>query len=655
MSTNDAPSARKSFLRRLLEVLLALSLGIGLLSPFIVFWASWEQSRLFGERTADEIAAVFATDARYALLVGSEHDARALLSNILKFPDVLSAALIDVQGRLIAEASAPEVAVARRTYAVEELVTAEERDAFSALEASTGTPRQLGRVRLTVSLDRAYRSSIDTAFYAALQIAALTLVLAVALARVSMTMLAPLADLVRVIRTGEVDARLPRIAERSPSEVHVIYGAIEAMRQRIAEDNRRLQEYANGLEAMVSVRTRDLERARDEAERANRAKTLFLANVSHELRTPLQAIILHARLIGGAADPAVARGSIETILRSSSHLLELIEQLLDLSKAEAGHELEVSYSSFSVGELIEEVAAAIRPTLSVGNTLTVSCAEPLEVVSDRTGLMQVLYNLVRNADKFTKDGHIDLRLVRLTDPDCAVLSVSDNGIGIPAEHLSRIFDPFYQGETVRGTVSSGIGIGLWLTKRIVDALHGRIEVSSTPGVGTRFRVEIPIAPTDDADARPGTAPATDRGTVASAAHAHHAIRVLFAEDEEVVRGAMSIFLREAGFSVSECVDGQSALAMLESGPDRFDAIVLDHRMPVHTGLEILRTLRAVLKSQTPVILLTGNETSELLAEASQYGATLVAKPIQPERLILAVAQSVDRAAAISTHPKRAQP
>jgi len=655
MSTNDAPSARKSFLRRLLEVLLALSLGIGLLSPFIVFWASWEQSRLFGERTADEIAAVFATDARYALLVGSEHDARALLSNILKFPDVLSAALIDVQGRLIAEASAPEVAVARRTYAVEELVTAEERDAFSALEASTGTPRQLGRVRLTVSLDRAYRSSIDTAFYAALQIAALTLVLAVALARVSMTMLAPLADLVRVIRTGEVDARLPRIAERSPSEVHVIYGAIEAMRQRIAEDNRRLQEYANGLEAMVSVRTRDLERARDEAERANRAKTLFLANVSHELRTPLQAIILHARLIGGAADPAVARGSIETILRSSSHLLELIEQLLDLSKAEAGHELEVSYSSFSVGELIEEVAAAIRPTLSVGNTLTVSCAEPLEVVSDRTGLMQVLYNLVRNADKFTKDGHIDLRLVRLTDPDCAVLSVSDNGIGIPAEHLSRIFDPFFQGETVRGTVSSGIGIGLWLTKRIVDALHGRIEVSSTPGVGTRFRVEIPIAPTDDADARPGTAPATDRGTVASAAHAHHAIRVLFAEDEEVVRGAMSIFLREAGFSVSECVDGQSALAMLESGPDRFDAIVLDHRMPVHTGLEILRTLRAVLKSQTPVILLTGNETSELLAEASQYGATLVAKPIQPERLILAVAQSVDRAAAISTHPKRAQP
>ena len=655
MSTNDAPSARKSFLRRLLEVLLALSLGIGLLSPFIVFWASWEQSRLFGERTADEIAAVFATDARYALLVGSEHDARALLSNILKFPDVLSAALIDVQGRLIAEASAPEVAVARRTYAVEELVTAEERDAFSALEASTGTPRQLGRVRLTVSLDRAYRSSIDTAFYAALQIAALTLVLAVALARVSMTMLAPLADLVRVIRTGEVDARLPRIAERSPSEVHVIYGAIEAMRQRIAEDNRRLQEYANGLEAMVSVRTRDLERARDEAERANRAKTLFLANVSHELRTPLQAIILHARLIGGAADPAVARGSIETILRSSSHLLELIEQLLDLSKAEAGHELEVSYSSFSVGELIEEVAAAIRPTLSVGNTLTVSCAEPLEVVSDRTGLMQVLYNLVRNADKFTKDGHIDLRLDRLTDPDCAVLSVSDNGIGIPTEHLSRIFDPFYQGETVRGTVSSGIGIGLWLTKRIVDALHGRIEVSSTPGVGTRFRVEIPIAPTDDADARPGTAPATDRGTVASAAHAHHAIRVLFAEDEEVVRGAMSIFLREAGFSVSECVDGQSALAMLESGPDRFDAIVLDHRMPVHTGLEILRTLRAVLKSQTPVILLTGNETSELLAEASQYGATLVAKPIQPERLILAVAQSVDRSAAISTHPKRAQP
>jgi signal transduction histidine kinase/ActR/RegA family two-component response regulator len=466
-----------------------------------------------------------------------------------------------------------------------------------------------------------------------------------------MTMLAPLADLVRTLRDGDGDSPLPRVSEGSPLEVYVIYGAIEAMRQRIAEDNRRLQEYANGLEAMVSVRTRDLERARDEAERANRAKTLFLANVSHELRTPLQAIILHARLIGGTADPSVTRGSIETILRSSSHLLELIEQLLDLSKAETGHELEVSYSSFFLGELIEEVASAIRPTLSAGNTLTVSCAEPLEVVSDRTVLVQVLYNLLGNADKFTKNGHIAVRLDRLADPDRALLTVSDNGIGIPAEHLSRIFDPFFQGETVRGTVSSGIGIGLWLTKRIVDALHGRIEVSSTPGVGARFRVEIPVAPADDANARPGTPPAADRGTVATAPSTSQAIRVLFAEDEEVVRSAMSIFLREAGFSVSECADGLSALAMLESGPDRFDAIVLDHRMPGHTGLEILRTLRDVLKSQTPVILLTGNETSELLAEASRYSATLVAKPIQPERLIAAVARSVVPAAAIPTNPK----
>jgi CheY-like chemotaxis protein len=265
--------------------------------------------------------------------------------------------------------------------------------------------------------------------------------------------------------------------------------------------------------------------------------------------------------------------------------------------------------------------------------------------------MQVLYNLLGNADKFTKDGHIAVRLDRLTDPDRALLTISDDGIGIPAEHISRIFNPFFQGETVRGTVSSGVGIGLWLTKRIVDALGGRIEVSSTPGVGTRFRVEIPVAPTDDSNTRPGTPPTVDRGTAATPAQANQTIRVLFAEDEEVVRGAMSIFLREAGFSVSECADGLSALAMLESGPARFDAIVLDHRMPGHTGLEILRTLRDVLDSATPVILLTGNETSELLVEASRYGATLVAKPIQPERLIEAVARSVVPAAAIPTNPK----
>jgi two-component system, sensor histidine kinase len=247
MSTNDSKAIRKSFLRQLLEVFVTLSLGIGLVAPVIIFWTSWQQVRIYSERTADQIAAVFANDVRYSLLVGSGKDAKTVVDNIVKFPDVLHAEVFDVRDRPLAVGNAREAANARRTFAIERVVTVDATASSSALEDGQSTSADVGRVRLAVSLDRAYGSSLATAYYAAAQIAALTLLLSAALIRVSMKMLAPLAQLVRVLGSGDGGASLPSISARSPAEVHVIYEAIDSMQRRIADDNRRLIRYANGL------------------------------------------------------------------------------------------------------------------------------------------------------------------------------------------------------------------------------------------------------------------------------------------------------------------------------------------------------------------------------------------------------------------------
>jgi signal transduction histidine kinase len=556
-ATNDPRPSTTSFLRQLLQVFLTLSLVIGLVAPVILFLTSWHQTRNFSERTAHEIAAVFAGDVRYALLVGSAADAHAVVSNILKFPEVLRAEVVDERGTRLAVGTARDLAAARRTFAIEQVVTAESHGAPSTLAEGQRTPIDLGRIRMTVSLDRAYRTCFDAALYAAVQLVAVTLLLSLALIRVSRKMLAPLAALVQSLRSNASDASLPAVPACSPSEVHFLYRAIDAMRRRIADDNQRLVRYTTGLETMVAERTRALEAARDQAERANRAKTLFLANVSHELRTPLQAIILQARLISGGTGQDSVRGSPSTILSASSHLLELIEQLLDLSKAESDHGLELSYSTFGLRDLVHEAASTIRATLAPGNTLTVHCCgDPGAIVSDRTRLLQVMYNLLRNADKFTTNGHITLTLDGTNDPDRVRLTITDDGIGIPQEQIDRIFEPFFQGTSAHGTVSRGIGIGLWVTKTIVDALGGCIDVSSTPGAGAAFRVEIPRVPNLLAARTAPQGPDAEQNTVAVGQPSSRGIRVLFGEDEAVIREAMSLFLRDASWTnartVSRC-------------------------------------------------------------------------------------------------------
>ena len=234
--------------------------------------------------------------------------------------------------------------------------------------------------------------------------------------------------------------------------------------------------------------------ARDEAERANRAKNDFLAVMSHELRTPLNAIIGYGSLLrDGIPDPPTAgqQRQIERIGASANHLLALIEEVLSLSRLELGRE-RITPSSISVGRLVEEAAAMMEPEArKKGLTLTLVVPEPdVPMVTDAGKLRQALVNLVSNAVKFTDHGEVSIRAHAEPEVEQVVFEVEDTGIGISPEHLPRVFDAFWQVDQAPTRRVGGTGLGLHVTRRLVRLLGGDVSARSVPGSGSCFTIRV---------------------------------------------------------------------------------------------------------------------------------------------------------------------
>ena len=243
-----------------------------------------------------------------------------------------------------------------------------------------------------------------------------------------------------------------------------------------------------------------LGRAKEEAEAANQAKTLFLASMSHELRTPLQAIIGYSGLLQDDAkdwkiDSAV--GDLKTINTAGKHLLALINDLLDVAKADAG-KIELHVEEFSLADLVDEVLSTVRPLADKNaNSITYDCPGGRGSLglmrSDITRVRQVLYNLLSNACKFTKEGAISLRVAREAAPtgDLVRLAVGDSGIGMTPEQLAKLFQPFAQADSSTTRNFGGTGLGLSICRKLARLMGGEISVTSELGKGSTFTVEIP--------------------------------------------------------------------------------------------------------------------------------------------------------------------
>ncbi|MHC1789848.1 PAS domain S-box protein [Solidesulfovibrio sp.] len=394
-----------------------------------------------------------------------------------------------------------------------------------------------------------------------------------------------------------------------------------------------------------------LAEARDAAQAANRAKTEFLASMSHEIRTPMNIILGMAELLGEQAATPVQKQFVEAIESSGRMLLRLLNDILDLSRIEAEH-VELRREPFSPADLVADVCRTMQVAAAQkGLDFAIVCAPglPATVANDADRVRQVLVNLIWNAVKFTDAGRIEVRLSLQVGNDgrpCLHFAVADTGPGVAPELLARIFDPFTRSDGAAAGQYGGTGLGLGISKRLVELMGGAIAIDSVPGRGATFSFTLPVG---TAATTAAAALAGDRGTSSGQAvrssegAAGRRWRLLVAEDSEANQELLRLFLEEEPYDITMAATGHAAVAAF--GRERFDVVLMDVEMPGMCGLEASRAIRRLEAASgaapTPLVLLTAHAFSEYEARGRAAGCDgFLTKPIRKARLLEALARLV---------------
>jgi two-component system, OmpR family, sensor histidine kinase TorS len=474
---------------------------------------------------------------------------------------------------------------------------------------------------------------------------------------------------------GNLDLRISRRGDDELAEmaraVHVFRD--DALRRRRLERERdaaeaELREHREQLQELVNRQTAELrqtnerlrheviehDRARTEAEQANRAKSEFMAMVSHEIRTPMSGVLGLLRIMrDGDEPPAEQRQSLARAESSAQTLLSILNGILDYSRADAGR-IGIEAQDFDCCELLESLVTTLQPTAAEkGLKLDYRCTSSLSGLfhGDAGKVRQVLFNLVGNALKFTHSGRV------MVDVECGgneeggdgdtiwlQFSVRDTGIGMAPEDLEVIFEPFRQARGTAVSCEHGAGLGLAIARRLVEAMGGRIEARSEPGRGSTFEFRLPVTRTsagDDADATEG-----------SPREAVRTLAVLVVEDNEVHRIVAGTMLERMGHRVVTVTRGEEAVEVFER--QSFDVVLLDMHLPGIDGIETARRLRAAIpEARIPIVAMSAHVfRSEIDAYRDAGMDAVIIKPVWPETLDRALHQAFSEApvAVIGDHP-----
>ncbi|MEM6267950.1 MAG: response regulator [Bacteroidota bacterium] len=399
---------------------------------------------------------------------------------------------------------------------------------------------------------------------------------------------------------------------------------------------------------------RELIEARDIAERSAKSREEFLANMSHEIRTPMNAIIGFTKLLYDSPLNAEQRDSLTAIDAAGEALIAIINDILDLSKIEAGM-LRFEPRPFDLEELLQSLRGIFRARANEKNLFLevfIGPDVPRRIVGDRVRLNQVLINLVGNAIKFTETGEVSISVKQISGSDARahlLFEVADTGIGIAPEKRVSIFESFTQASNETTRKYGGTGLGLTICKRIVELQGGKIGVQSTLGEGSNFYFDLEFAVAEEAVSTP-----TEKAAPTAQRVVPQHIRVLLAEDNLMNQKLAGRVLERLGYRYEIAANGREALAMLIAQP--FDVVLMDIQMPEMDGYEATRRIRAHAETRvrrTPVIALTAHAMAEEVDRCLAAGMNaFISKPFHPDTLRDKIVEWVGGGGPVEIAPKK---